>query len=652
MMLVVLFHHAIWLCWLGGIAAPSPVTASIAAAASSRKNAAAVVALKRPSSPADNEDQQPAERQQQQQHRDLVWKEDAKWCSSDKIFRLQETDPTIFQCSYLNVNWDANGILTARGELYLGKIPEGLNNPTTIWKAEYLKTDNTGDTELFCTGFGQCGVNRVPTNTGVAPGQYWYDCTNVYCGPQASRDCTGQYQDNSNTCPAGVLVANDPALIIPTLQSISCDYFKAYLATTAYADTCSECVVDNTGSSAITCQPRDVKGDGVILDEKFAFTELQRTDIECVSSPAADTSGASSPPRICLAKTSPLLYGAYVKVDQFACTATVEGAAFVGTPCQVCNICGFNDDARNGHLDRYASFDLLYNVDCTNLDTVSRYNACDGTITGLFLPLTSALVVKPGVMISPPVTTSSPPIPTTTTIPPPPPVAPMAMPVAVPPPPPAPTMPTTSDTAPMPAPVLAPVVPVPMVAGVPFGWPPPGAPFTWLTPVAAGVPVTGGGGSTTPLVSNGGGFGSVGGGNTPVAAPVAVVVPINFMSSSSSSSNAAAVPAAPVTTFPVVVPSAAPVVEVTPVTDANVAAPPVMPVAATATAAAEVVTAPTAPPVGGVVVPPSPVVGQTIQASAQSWSAAEMAYANSFSVGGTAVVILAMSLIVPTFWGC
>jgi hypothetical protein len=564
---------------------------------------------------AENQEQQ--QQQQQDQHRDLVWNEDAKWCSTDKIYRLQiYIDPTIFQCSFLMVNWDANGILTARGELYIGKTADGQNNATTTWTAEYLKTRDTQDVEYSCTGFGQCGPNLVPASSGVIPGQYWYDCTNVYCGPQASRDCTGRYQDNSASCPAGVLVADDPAQrpIIPTLQSISCDYFHSYLETTEYADTCSACVAGGTTTtSTITCPPRNVNGDGLLtLDERFDFTELHRSDVECV------TSTQSSQQRVCLTKTAPVLYGAYANLDQFTCATTVDGAA-----CNSCTVCGHNDDARNAQLNRYTSVDLLYKVDCTNLDGISQYNACDGTITGLFIPLTSALVVKQGVPTAP-----SPPI--TTAIPPPP--APMAMPVAVPPPPP--PTPATSVTAPAP-------VPAPVVAA-PFGWPVAGggSPFTWLTPVAA-VPVAGGGS---------------GGGGTPLAAPVAVVVPIAL----SSSSNAAAVPviATPVATFPVVSPpvmipaSPTPVMVVPaaiPVDDGG--SPPVMPVAATVTTAAEVVgTAPTGPPggVGVVVVPPSPVdvVGQTIQASSQSRSSSEMVYTKRFSV----VSVLLVSLIVPTLF--
>jgi hypothetical protein len=578
MMMMVAFP-AILLLWLGGIAPAA--AASIATASTS----SSVITSLRPLSADNNDEDQ--QQQQQDQHRDLVWNEDAKWCSTDKIFRLQTyVDPTIFQCSFLMVNWDGDGILSARGELYIGKTPDGRNNPTTTWTAEYLKTRDTQDVELTCTGFGQCGPNLAPASSGVTPGQYWYDCTNVYCGPQASRDCTGRYQDNSASCPAGVLVADDPDLrpIIPTLQSISCDYFHSYLETTEYADTCSACVASSGGAgTSITCPPRNVNGDNglLTLDERFDFTELQRSDVECV------TSTSPSSQRVCLTKTAPVLYGAYANIDQFTCATTVDGAS-----CNSCTICGHTDDARNAQFNRYTSVDLLYRVDCINLDGISQYNACDGTITGLFVPLTSALVVKQGVPTAP-----SPPI--TTAIPPPPPVsAPMVMPVAV-----FPTLPTTSATAPIPAPVSLPVpVPVP-VAAAPFGWPlaggTGGSPFTWLTPVAATVPAAGGGG-------------------TPLAAPVAVVAPV------------------------VVVPATIP--------SDDGGSPPVMPVvAATVTTVDEVVgTAPTGPPGGVVVVPPSPVnvVGQTIQASSQSRSSSEMAYAKRFSVVG----VLLVSLIVPTLF--
>jgi hypothetical protein len=129
-----------------------------------------------------------------QKDRDLVFSSITSPCSDDLLQLLQLSDPTttntsmqITNCTETEIKWDEDGILTAN-LVRTVRAPSDL--VSTTYKAYY---NNGTDT---CQGFNGCVVPNGTEGFITYPGQYEYDCSNVYCGPNAARQCDGTYRDN------------------------------------------------------------------------------------------------------------------------------------------------------------------------------------------------------------------------------------------------------------------------------------------------------------------------------------------------------------------------------------------------------------------------------------------------------------------------
>jgi hypothetical protein len=216
------------------------------------------------------------------------------------------------------------------------------------------------------------------------PGQYEYDCSNVYCGPNAARECNGTYRVNPQ-CP--VNVTNEASLPdIPMLRNVNCEAFLSTQVDTdkVLAELCGACQEDDNGLTTITCEPSEpvcvgCNGTKTVCEttqELFDFSEHQFIDTFC-----GTTTGG---PVWCVTQRSPAQVDSFADPSLFSCEATVEGVA-----CASCSMtdCGLGLDGL------YTWTKVAPQADCTNVDQDSKFNVCDGTGTGVF---TSLLVTCPG----------------------------------------------------------------------------------------------------------------------------------------------------------------------------------------------------------------------------------------------------------------
>lgn len=130
--------------------------------------------------------------------RDLVWAETSQVCDEQNLNSALSVDPTIDLCYQGEIQWDKESTLEVSWRFrngYTTFLGSTINVPITTYVASY---QNRG----FCDLFDGCSS---VSSGDILFGQYAYDCSNIYCGPNARLDCNGNYQDT--VCPAGV----DPA---------------------------------------------------------------------------------------------------------------------------------------------------------------------------------------------------------------------------------------------------------------------------------------------------------------------------------------------------------------------------------------------------------------------------------------------------------
>jgi hypothetical protein len=363
---------ALWiLCWFGTAAAfrSKPYVGSVRSAVQEQQQLQQM-------------NRQPAQYHQQQQQqqlireskdpagdRDLVWSSDLSFCSDELLQALLAADPTITLCIQTDIQWDEAGTLTAV-DLFTSRpfVGDGVTPVAFSVYSAYYNGQK-------CTSFDACAV----TSTGVSfPGQYTYDCTNVYCGPNAARDCDGTYRDTQ--CTANQASTSE----IPFLRNVNCEVYEDLVELAGFTETCGVCADSGDSELAltsITCQPQCDSCDSngcLFLQESFYFSESFRVDIACFSK-----SEGGDDPFVCLTQTAPAQIDVYADESLFSCSVKLGDA-----DCS-CSICGFAEDADAEYaaLGLYTSDDVLYQADCTNVDSVSTINLCDDTATGVFEPL-------------------------------------------------------------------------------------------------------------------------------------------------------------------------------------------------------------------------------------------------------------------------
>jgi hypothetical protein len=188
--------------------------------------------------------------------RDLMVSSTTSPCSDDLLQSLQLSDPTttntsmqITNCTESEIKWDEDGILTAN-------LVRTVRAPSDLVSTTYKAYYNNGTDA--CQRFNGCVVPNGTTEGFVTyPGQYEYDCSNVYCGPNAARECDGTYRDNPQ-CPANI--TNEASLPdIPMLRNVECGVFLSTQVDTdiVLAELCGACQEDDNGRTSITCEPSE-----------------------------------------------------------------------------------------------------------------------------------------------------------------------------------------------------------------------------------------------------------------------------------------------------------------------------------------------------------------------------------------------------------
>jgi hypothetical protein len=307
-----------------------------------------------------------------QKDRDLVFSSTTSPCSDDLLQLLQLFDPTtsntsmqITNCTETEIQWDEDGILSA-------KLIRTVRAPSDLVSTTYQAYYSNGTDA--CQGFNGCVVPNGTEGFVVYPGQYEYDCSNVYCGPNAARECNGTYRDNPQ-CPANV---TDEASLpdIPILRNVNCEAFLSFMIESGkekvFFGSCGACQEDDQGLTTITCEPYCGSCNGnntvcITVHESLVFSEHQLIYVGCQT-----TTGG---PILCLTARSPAQFDSFADPSLFSCEATVDGVA-----CASCSVtdCGLSVDGL------YTFRNVTQQIDCTNVDQVSKLNVCDATGTGVF----------------------------------------------------------------------------------------------------------------------------------------------------------------------------------------------------------------------------------------------------------------------------
>jgi hypothetical protein len=308
--------------------------------------------------------------------RSLVWSEKETICS-DELF-AQVRGPSATYCYQKDIVWDPDAILTGLEITTDFHIQHRFDNgdPYTTVDQRYTHFGyyNNAAGAQRCYGFGGCsvGLHRVP-------GQYFYDCGNVYCGPNAVRACDGTYYEVP--CPTGT-APSVPA--IPLLRHINCAKLRDEEAARnpALLATCTACTDhDMLNITSVSCAPRCLTCDDAAncvatIEESIIFTEWWRQDLQCISTVLSGQQ--EQPQTACIRKVSPAqLFFVGANSGFFSCFASLNDA-----PCATCTVC--NVPQRGFGL--FGRADILYQADCTNVDADSYYDECTNTFSGAFAP--------------------------------------------------------------------------------------------------------------------------------------------------------------------------------------------------------------------------------------------------------------------------
>jgi hypothetical protein len=308
--------------------------------------------------------------------RHLVWSASAQAvCDAATMERMRliySVNPpektTVVSCLTSEIQWDPDALLVISfvTATVAYQLSGSLDVKTTIL-AEYTPTQGYCQLFDYCVSFD---TYKVLFN------QYGYDCSNVYCGEHAIRDCKGNFQ--SVACPQGTVVPE-----IPALAQVTCERNLAEMSDTdrtACSPTCCQ-LIPTTGAWSYTCQPICVgcipatasTNDNNCFQSTLSrhFGERFEESRNCMTD---DEGNAACTTRS--RGTGHLTYPAdgttaFVLIYDFGCRADYNGQSCECTPCGV----------TSGILEFGETFGVA--IDCSNIQADSRYNGCDLTATGL-----------------------------------------------------------------------------------------------------------------------------------------------------------------------------------------------------------------------------------------------------------------------------
>ena len=296
--------------------------------------------------------------------RQLVWDETYEFCDAAKLLNAQQMiDITMFSCYEGYIQWDTDSILMVDRNFYQG------------WSMTYPYYYPIFDSNKECLSFFPCTFNDY--GSGYVSGQYGYDCSNVYCGPNAIRDCaTGE----SRTVPCTDGLVSSPE--IPSFELVECQQNRlagldGYGLGLLQGLVCSECApVDDNGdgsvisyscaSPSIGCYEGDIIDCLTDVSYSSSFFPYGRSTTLCVT--------LGSVGNFCFTSD---VYGLLFDINESifdyqssSCTAELNGAS---CSCSICGV-GWNP---------YTSFPLKI-VDCSTDDISLAFDECSGTSSGLY----------------------------------------------------------------------------------------------------------------------------------------------------------------------------------------------------------------------------------------------------------------------------
>ena len=315
--------------------------------------------------------------------RNLIWSRTPLVpCDAQTLRLVLLIDPTVTVCTVSTLQWDPQGWLQIDYVLTVGLR----NNPVG---GGQIPDTNEQYTAYYdgrqCNSFDSCVLTSIDRTLLEV---YSYDCSNVYCGPNAVRDCEGNLYDQP--CDG----EDPPPEELPTNAQLSCLRNQQLLAQLSdQGDVCapSECAPVPLGDLDFTtktwmlgCDPECVGCSETtgkcyeVMNEVF-FGEIARANRNCITD---DTPEKNT---FCFTRVYGPVYLAddgetYVHFGT-ACTAWWNGNA-----CE-CNPCNPETPVVEGEP-------MLLSVDCSAHDEESVSNDCTGDVGGVFADIIATSLNK------------------------------------------------------------------------------------------------------------------------------------------------------------------------------------------------------------------------------------------------------------------
>mmetsp|Transcript_1228 Transcript_1228/g.2617 ORF Transcript_1228/g.2617 Transcript_1228/m.2617 type:complete len:470 (-) Transcript_1228:29-1438(-) len=302
-------------------------------------------------------------------NRHLVWSATTTTvcdaATMERVRLINSPLTTVVSCLAFDIQWDPDALLVLSYVTATYSYWSGDLDVQTTLVAEYTPTGG------LCELFDRC---ILTDSFQVLLEQYTYDCSNVYCGEHAIRDCRGNYQ--SVACPQGTINQE-----IPAMAQIFCERALASLSDTdRTACNPTSCQFAQStiiaGTWSYTCQLQATGGDARCLEATVSqhFGEYYQHTIVCKT----DANGNE----FCTFQS----YGPVVILESSAVSDPVLlhdlllcHATYNDEDCESCTPCG--EAGITGTLEYGQA--LLPEIDCSNIQANSRLNACDQTATGI-----------------------------------------------------------------------------------------------------------------------------------------------------------------------------------------------------------------------------------------------------------------------------
>ena len=301
--------------------------------------------------------------------RQLVWSISATPCDAATLANAQQIiDPFIDSCTESWIRWDPDSILNIKVHFFLAFAPSLASY--TIYYPIYdgnkicQSGDSAADSIMIITGEG------LDLSVYLLYDEYTYDCSNVYCGPNAIRYATGE----SMTVPCTDGLVSLPE--IPSGELVRC-LKDRQLTLQIFGDQndeiCSECTAVGedgntfTYSCATPCESCFEDGSGnsnCLTDVSFTKTFWPQAGSTNYCETVGSAGNHCFTTRFTQAVWDPLLN--IFEYPTSECTAEWNGVS-----CN-CSICGVGDSGP------------LFIVDCSTNDVALAYDQCSVTSSGVY----------------------------------------------------------------------------------------------------------------------------------------------------------------------------------------------------------------------------------------------------------------------------